>query len=217
MTHLFFDCETAPTDLSWVIDDIKIEAPGNYKKPESIQKWMEENAEDLRQEAIAKTALDTSLAKIICIGFAVGDGPVETLTGPEDLILSEFFSALSAHSHIELIGHNIIGFDIPLVFHRAIINRFYPHSSFHMHYKPWDGRCFDTMTEWAGNRDRIALDKLCRILGIPGKGDINGSQIPLMYAEGRIEEIAEYCASDVERVRAVFQRMTQLNESSRDE
>jgi len=205
--NVFFDCETTGTDLAWVIDDIKIEPPGNYKKPESIQKWMDENAERVKQEQIAKTAVDTSLAQIVCIGYAIGDSPVETLTGPESVILEEFFKDLSGLIHITLIGHNIISFDIPLIYHRSIINGIQPNGAFHMAYKPWDGRCFDTMTEWAGSRDRIPLDKLCKLLGLPGKGDVDGSQVPQMYADGRIDEIRTYCAQDVERVRSIYHRL----------
>jgi len=207
--NIFFDCETTSSDLPWIIEEMhEVSPPANYKKPETIQKWMDENADTVREERLAKTALDTSVAQIICIGFAAGDDPVQTLTGPEDEILSEFFAALSVYNHIELIGHNIIGFDIPLIYHRAIINGMRPHGSFHMAYKPWDGRCYDTMTEWAGARDRISLDRLCRILGLPGKGEIDGSMVPGLYALGEIDKIAEYCAGDVELVRAVYNRIT---------
>ena len=43
MTLLFLDIETIPSQKPNAKDDIKIEAPGNYKKPASIQKWIDEN------------------------------------------------------------------------------------------------------------------------------------------------------------------------------
>lgn len=206
--NIYFDCETTSSGLQWVKDEIVVEPPGNYKKPESIQAWMETHGETMRHLALAKTALDTSLAEIICIGFAVDDGEIQTLTGPEDEILAAFHLSLSGYRNIALVGHNIIGFDIPLVFHRFIVNKIRPVSPFHMHHAPWKTDVFDTMTEWAGTRDRIKLDKLCKILGIEGKGDIDGSMVPRLYAAKEIDKIAEYCAEDVERVRQIYKRIT---------
>ncbi len=207
MTTIFFDVETAPTTLAWVWDDIKVEPPGNYKKPESIKKWMDENAESVRREKILKTALDTSLAQIICIGYAIEDSDVVALAGEEESMLSAFFDAIGSHRSVTLVGHNILSFDIPLVYHRGIIHRLRNHN-FHMHHKPLAGKVFDTMAEWAGYRDRISLDKLCKILGIPGKGDIDGSMVPELYAAGKIDKIKEYCADDVEKVRQIYNRLT---------
>lgn len=207
MTTVFFDVETAPTNLQWVLDDIKVEPPGNYKKPESIQKWMDENAESVRDEKILKTALDTSLAQIICIGYAVDDGEVKVLIGSEKEIILDFFFEIGSYRSITLVGHNILGFDIPLVYHRGIIHGLRNHN-FHMHHKPWEGKVFDTMIEWAGYRDRISLDRLCKILGIPGKGDIDGSMVSELYDAGKTDEIRKYCASDVEIVRHIYNRLT---------
>ena len=66
---------------------------------------------------------------------------------------------------------------------------------------------FDTMTAWAGARGTISLDNLCAALGIPGKGDgFDGSQVAQAWADGRHDEIAQYCRDDVQRVRAVWQK-----------
>ena len=208
--NVYFDCETTITDQDWAIEKLieSIGPPGNYKRPEAIEKWWITEGEAKKAEAIARTAVDTSLARIVCLGFAIEDEPVRTLVGEEAQILSAFFEALEQGRYPRPIGHNILGFDIPLVYHRAIINRITPHEAFHMHYKPWGDGVYDTAKEWAGSRDYISLDKLCRLLGIPGKGDITGADVPRLYAEGRIDEIADYCAEDVERVRAIHQRLT---------
>ncbi len=206
---IFFDCETAPTELPWFIDEIEIAPPGNYTKPESIQKWMDENADAERRNIIDKTAVDTSLAQIICLGYALGDGDVQTLIGPEHEILTAFFEDLKPYRYVRLIGHNIIAFDIPLVYHRAIINNIKPDQAFHMHHKPWAGSCFDTMTEWAGARDRISQDRLARLLGIPTQ-ETTGADILELYRKGDMEAIQAKCAFDVEQNRAIFQRISGL-------
>ena len=203
---IFFDCETAPTTEQWFIDEIDVQAPGNYKKPESIAKWLEENAENERQSMIDKTAVDTSLAQVICIGYAIEDGPVQTLTGSEQGIIVEFFTELEGYRHIRLVGHNIVAFDIPLVFHRAIINDVKPHWAFHMNYTPWDSRLIDTMTLWAGARDKIKQHELARLLGIDTQQE-TGADVLELYKTGDMEGVQRKCAFDVEQNRAIFNRI----------
>jgi predicted PolB exonuclease-like 3'-5' exonuclease len=45
---------------------------------------------------------------------------------------------------------------------------------------------------------KVKLDELSRIMGLPGKPDgIDGSQVEIYFNAGRIQEIADYCKSDV--------------------
>ena len=52
-----------------------------------------------------------------------------------------------------------------------------------------------------------SLNKLCQVLNIEQKGDIDGSKVWQAVQDGRIDEVAEYCSKDVERVRAIYKRM----------
>jgi predicted PolB exonuclease-like 3'-5' exonuclease len=45
---------------------------------------------------------------------------------------------------------------------------------------------------------KITLHELSRIMGLPGKtGGIHGSDVEEFYTAGKIQEIADYCESDV--------------------
>ena len=45
---------------------------------------------------------------------------------------------------------------------------------------------------------KVKLDELSRIMGLPGKPDgLDGSQVEAYFNAGRIQEIADYCKSDV--------------------
>lgn len=45
---------------------------------------------------------------------------------------------------------------------------------------------------------KAKLDEISRVMGLPGKPDgIDGSQVQAYYEAGRIDEIADYCQSDV--------------------
>ena len=52
------------------------------------------------------------------------------------------------------------------------------------------------------------MDRLCKILGIPGKGDMDGSRVWPMVQSGKIAAVADYCRGDVDRTRAIHKRMT---------
>jgi hypothetical protein len=51
--------------------------------------------------------------------------------------------------------------------------------------------------------------------GLPGKGGVDGSMVAGMVRAGRIDEVAAYCADDVRRVRAIYQRMTRRYDVAR--
>jgi len=70
----------------------------------------------------------------------------------------------------------------------------------------WDAKVRDTMFLWAGARGTIGLDELCTILGLDGKGDVDGSMVYDMWLAGEHDAIGRYCNDDVEKVRAVNKR-----------
>jgi predicted PolB exonuclease-like 3'-5' exonuclease len=68
------------------------------------------------------------------------------------------------------------------------------------------------MTAWAGARNRVSLDKLCKAFGIETpKGGIDGSKVWDYVKAGKIDEVAAYCARDVEATRKVYKRLTFAN------
>lgn len=53
------------------------------------------------------------------------------------------------------------------------------------------------------------MDRLCRVLGIPGKGDgPSGADVWPMVQAGKLDEVTAYCRADVERTRSLYQRLT---------
>lgn len=215
------DIETIPGQQPGLREQFarEVKAPATYKKPESIAEWLAENRETAADEAWRKTSLDGAYGQIAVIGYAIDDQEPVALytadykTGEADL-LRRFFDAITSQRadgcpvKPHFIGHNIAGFDLPFIFHRAIVNGVPLPDGFPIHPKPWGDECFDTMTYWAGPRDRISLDNLCRALGIEGKGGMDGSQVWDYVRAGRIAEVAEYCRHDIEITRAAHKRLT---------
>lgn len=167
-----------------------------------------------------KTALDGAKGQICCIGAASGDGPPLAFTGEEADVLRQFFQWFEkTYPHNAgvlrppLVGHNVIAFDLRFLLQRSIILGIKPPIWLPFDARPWDtDRVYDTMTQWAGHGGKISLDNLAAALGIPGKNGIDGSMIYDMWAEGRIDEIAEYCIADVRITREIHRRMTFMTE-----
>jgi len=218
--YLVFDIETIPTQSRVVKDFIAktIKPPATIKLETSIKKWHENDKESAIADSINKTGLDGAFGQVVCVGYDLIEkgekGVISSLD--EAVVLNEYNNVLNKipHNHwssICTVGHNISGFDLRFLLQRYIVNQIKPHPIiFRASYaKPWEATIiYDTMIQFAGTGGRISLDKLCVALGLEGKGDIDGSMVAKMVADGRLDEVAQYCASDVSKTRSVFERMT---------
>jgi len=211
---LYLDIETIPTQDPEAGDKLVADAkpPANYKTDEAIAKWRDGK----REELIAKTSFDGGRGHVCAISWAFDDGPIESLLVRGQMgkpfnereVLAAFFASLDPYHSVTIVGHYVGGFDIKFLTQRAICLgvRLPPVNVWPRDVKPWGKEIFDTMTAWAGARDTIGLDALCDILGIPGKGDFSGADVAGAWARGEYQRISDYCAEDVERVRAVHKR-----------
>jgi hypothetical protein len=212
--RLFIDIETIPDQRKGALDRVQVKVPANYKKQETIDKYIEEH----REETWKKTALDGTYGEICSIAWAIDDYPVDSYTRTnrfsESEALEGFFAALreyrregeGVYQQIEWTGHNV-EFDLRLLKQRAIVCQvkppFIPADARH-----GQGNVFCTMREWCGWKGGISLDNLCYALGIEGKGDIDGSMVPDLWAAGEYDKIREYNVRDVEIVRDIYRRLT---------
>ena len=215
MNDIFIDIETIPNQSAEYAAEVRknITAPAQYKKPESIAQWIADNGDAAAKEQIAKTSFDPAAGHICCIGWAVGDNEVQVASiggsiDNEASVIAEFLEELPSLGQNRFIGHYITGFDLRFILCRAVVLGVkLPHKTlFPRDTKPWGEETFDTMTAWAGARDRISQDNLCRALGLDCKGDFDGSMVAEAWANGEHAKIAEYCKRDVETVRAIFRR-----------
>jgi predicted PolB exonuclease-like 3'-5' exonuclease len=214
---IYLDLETIPCQSPEYRARVRegIKPPAQYKKPESIVEWYANNADAATDEIVAKTSFEPAYGHICCIGWAVGDDParsvsVENIEHEADF-LNDFFdiahSAAGVHM-VRWIGHYISGFDLRFLLNRAIVLGVKLPSALILprDIKPWSDNVFDTMTAWAGPKDRISQDNLAQALGLAGKGDFDGSMVAEAWANGEHAKIADYCRSDVETVRAIYRK-----------
>lgn len=216
---IFLDIETIPSQAADNYEVIKsgIKVPGNYKKPESIEKWFQENGEENIQNEISKQALDPFVGEICSVAFAVNEAsPVGVLRAPSEdekafmvRVDEAFREELSITDQIcgkkitvlndavMPVGHNIL-FD--LSFLRA---KYLKHGLKPLKFMPSDitqrGTSIDTMRLYAGF-ERVSLNKLAKSLGLEGKLDI---EIKTAFAENP-EKLLEYNVHDVTLTRKIF-------------
>lgn len=216
MSYLYLDIETIPAQSGEVRERIAatIKPPGNIKKAETIAVWEAEQKPAAVVEAIHRTGLNGAYGSICCIGWAIDGEPAASLDmhrqDDETDMLAGFFDLASrriGNRRPVIVGHNVIGFDLRFVWQRAIVLGVKVPGWLPRDPKPWDGNVFDTMTAWAGSRDTISMDNLCAALGIEGKDGIDGSMVAGMWESGEYDAIAKYCRQDVERTRAIHQKM----------
>ena len=203
--------------------------PRNYKDVQKIKDWHEIQIEKVKAkyradliaqqvkqaELHSKQSFNSLEGQIICIGYKIesvlpGIAPIsvvvmeaterETIQGFSD-ILTKLIESNAKYTPILWIGHNLAKFDIPYIFHKAIkynckLKSYLPKSS-----KDY----FDTMKQWAPtDYNRLtSLKKIAKFLGIEQSGT-DGGMVWDMYKEGRLEEIAKYCAEDVEITNQVY-------------
>ena len=136
-----------------------------------------------------------------------GDGREE----PEAQALTRFLSLMSGFDieADEIVGHNIIGFDLPFIFQRCLVNGVAGAPFVNLgEYSPRG--VFDTMLRWwLGARNRVSLDDLAWVLGLQSSktDEVDGSRVFELYHAGKLAEIREYNLNDVRLTRKVYERM----------
>lgn len=148
---------------------------------------------------------------IICIGMIVAQfkddhWTLDTVSAQhvgnqtERELLTHFIDHVETHQPL-LVTYNGSGFDLPVLRYRAMIHKLSAPTLFK---RPYFNRystdsldICDALSSF-GLSTKVKLNEVCRIMGLDGKPqEIDGSQVGEYYRAGRIQEIADYCISDV--------------------
>jgi DNA polymerase elongation subunit (family B) len=109
----------------------------------------------------------------------------------------------------ELVGHNIIGFDLPFIFQRCLVHSIPVKPLVDLSEFRVRG-VFDTMHHWwLGARRNVGLDDVAWALGIESSktATVEGSKVFDLYQAGNLGAIREYNLNDVRVTRKIYQRM----------
>lgn len=229
--RIYTDLECIPRQAPDARELVKatIKPPGTLKKPESIAAWWENEAPAAIEEAYRRQALDAAAGEIVSIAWCGDDCPGATVAirapgEDERVVLAQFFAQLQKHitdnairdlrgnelweSDPFFISHNA-SFDLGFLWRRSIALRLRPPFKLPAPTSR-EGKDYGcTMISWAGYRNTISLDRLCRALGIASpKGDgMDGSKVYDAWLAGDIDCIAKYNGADALAVRAIWRRL----------
>jgi hypothetical protein len=204
MRKLFLDIETIPAPESKyeILKGIHARRLERHKNGTSTK------PPETFEEYIESTGLDGAFGRICCISYAFDDEPVETLYGEEAQILISFWKV--AEKADLFVGFNLMDFDLRFIYQRSIILGVKPSRMLNFaRYR--NDPIYDIMWEWSKwNNTKISLDTLAKALGIPSSkgGEIEGRNVAQAFRDGRLKEICEYCARDVEVTRSIYKRVT---------
>jgi len=221
--NFYFDIECIPTQRQDFIDEVSasITVPGTYKKQESIEAWENNIKPGLVEKAVAESVFDGGLGEVIAFScmaddssrnvYRTGDSEASLLESINDIFRELLFDHRGNYLNPTWIGHYITGFDLRFLWKRFVVNKIKPAAPIPYKAKPWDENIFDTCSEWkSGSKDRGSMEFVCKVLGIEGKGDMDGSKVYDYWKEGHYKEISDYCHGDVVRTKEIYNALTFL-------
>jgi Predicted 3'-5' exonuclease related to the exonuclease domain of PolB len=200
-----------------------------YMRLEQQQRYLEDIAAE-EERVYELGSLNATSGRVLSIAVHVGPIPgfeIEGLTSnqsehafgidaegneqEEAQALSDFLALMSDFDIEcdEIVGHNIIGFDLPFIFQRCLVNNISVRPLVNLGEYNVRG-VFDTMRGWwLGGRNRVGLDDIAWALGLESSktANVEGSKVFELYQAGKLLEIREYNLNDVRVTRKVYERL----------
>jgi 3'-5' exonuclease len=183
-----------------------------------------EMAFQMRRQKTGNDFLQHHLHRVIAISCALREGDtfrVWSLGTPEDdegTLIRRFFDGLDKYTP-QLVSWNGGGFDLPVLHYRSLIHgvqcaRYWEMGEDDKDFK-WNNyisryhsRHLDLMDLLAlyTGRANAPLDDLAKLIGFPGKLGMDGSKVWGAYQKGGLNDIRNYCETDVVNTYLVYAR-----------
>lgn len=219
MNVLIFDIETIPD----VDTGRKLHGLANLSDEEIILAMMQ-----LRRQEVEHDFLPHYLQRVVAISIVIRQNDnyrnklkVWSLgenTASENELIQRFFDGIDKLNPT-LVSWNGAGFDLPVLHYRALLHgiqapRYWetgdddPTFRFNNYLNRYHNRHMDLMDTLSGYQGRAStsLDNITKMLGFPGKMGKSGAQVWQQYCAGQINDIRDYCETDVLNTYLVFLR-----------
>lgn len=213
---LCFDIETVPD-----VAGLRALQP---QPCEASDEQLAADAFERRRQQTGNDFLPLHLHRVVAIAclFRDDDGlRVRSLGAPEDpeaKLIHDFFRIIERYSP-QIVSWNGSGFDLPVLHYRGLVNRvqaprYWEQGDEDRDFR-WNNylnryhqRHLDLMDVLALHmaRANAPLDELSKLCGFPGKLGMDGAQVWPAYCAGRIDEIRDYCETDVANTYLMYSR-----------
>ena len=200
MNHIVFDIETVPQDPTKLLALApEFTAAANLKDPEKIAASIAKK----RADYLADAALNWKTAEVVLIG-AGEDAEIQSLTADtEKELIGSFLSVVAdaLGDGVVVGGHNVKGFDLPMLVNRARVHGLKIPANVLSFWKgrpTWHDGIFDTLEilSFGKSFDGNGVDDVARVFGLPPKLG-HGGDFPVLWRADREGAIA-YNRRDVE-------------------
>jgi 3'-5' exonuclease len=223
---LFLDIETVGVHPDWETL-VKENEPLSFQFEhyfDWFQKRFPEDADKgVGQMFVNRAALVPEFARIVCVSVAFvtekGEVKMQSFSNPDEKkMLLEVQKLLYRVGELGfyLCGHNVKGFDIPMLAKRMIMNGIMPPKILPGHdTKPWEIKALDTKEVWqyGGYGSIASLELMCVCLGVESSKtmEVTGNKVhDAFWVKKDIEGIVKYCEKDVSVLIDVIKKLIDL-------
>lgn len=223
---LFIDIETVGIEPDW-------ESLQKNRKELSFQfenyfdwfqkRFPEDANKPISEMFVNRAALVPEFARIACVSIAFvtenGETRMQSFSDiDEKKILTDLQKIFKKIGELGffLCGHNVKGFDIPMLAKRMIMNGILPPKILPGHdTKPWEIKAFDTKEFWqyGGYGSIASLELMCVCLGVESSKnmEVTGNKVhDAFWSKKDIKGIVEYCEKDVSVLIDVIEKLVNL-------
>ena len=200
MKHIVFDIETIPQDEAKLLAVApEFTAAANLKDPEKIAASIAKR----RADYLADAALNWKTAEVVLVG-AGDDMEIRSLTAnSEKELVGDFLTILAdaLGDGVAVGGHNVKGFDLPMLVNRARVHGLKVPATVLSFWKgrpQWADNIFDTLEilSFGKSFDGNGVEDVARVFGLPPKLGHGGEFATLWRADR--EGALAYNRRDVE-------------------
>ena len=224
---LVFDIETIP-DVAGLrtVHDLPADLSDGEVAEYAFQKQRAKNGSDF---------LPHYLQRVVVISFVLRSDEgfkVVSLAEPksgEAEIIQMFFKGIDKYTP-QLVSWNGGGFDLPVLHYRGLIHgvtaprywemgeggsydaREFKWNNYISRYHSRHTDLMDLLAMYQG-RANAPLDDLAKLMGLPGKLGMDGSAVWQGWLDGKIDDIRDYCETDVVNTYLVYLRFQKMRGS----
>lgn len=131
--------------------------------------------------------------------------------GKDELAMLRDFAAYADDKRPHLVTYNGRSFDLPVLAMRCLrhgvaLPFYFQDKDYRYRYSDMGHLdLFDALSDHGAARIG-SLDAMARVIGLPGKVGVDGSQVEGLYNAGQLDSIKNYCLSDVVQTTFLFLR-----------